>query len=122
MSTIIISEKNKAAQAIAEALGPIKIINKGKYLKIYQVPSRNLFIIPLRGHILEYKNTEEFKSWTSSNPRDIITNPKAIKKFPIKNTSAHINALKEYAKISTHCIIGTDADQCYISYLNDQNT
>ncbi|MBY9002458.1 MAG: hypothetical protein KGD73_00650 [Candidatus Lokiarchaeota archaeon] len=110
MSTIIISEKNKAAQAIAEALGSVKIIDKGKYLKIYQVPSRNLYVIPLRGHILEYKNTEEFKSWTGSDPRDIITNPKAIKKYPIRYTSAHISALKEYAKISDHCIIGTDAD------------
>ncbi|MHA1194127.1 MAG: DNA topoisomerase [Promethearchaeota archaeon] len=110
MSTIIISEKNKAAQAIAEALGPVKIIDKGKYLKIYYVPSRNLYVIPLRGHILEYKNTDAFKSWTGSNPRDIITNPNAIKKFPIKYTSAHISALKEYAKISSHCIIGTDAD------------
>jgi len=110
MSTIIISEKNKAAQAIAEALGSFKIINKGKYLKIYHVPSRNLYIIPLRGHILEYKNSEKFKSWTGSNPRDIITNPKAIEKVPIKYTSAHINALKEYAKMSNHCIIGTDAD------------
>lgn len=110
MSTIIISEKNKAAQAIAEALGPVKVINKGKYLKIYSVPSKNLYIIPLRGHILEYKNTEEFKSWTNSDPREIITNPKAIKKVPIRYTSAHINALKEYAKISNNCIIGTDAD------------
>ncbi|MHA1498218.1 MAG: DNA topoisomerase [Promethearchaeota archaeon] len=110
MSTIIISEKNKAAQAIAEALGSVKIINKGKYLKIYHVPSRNLYVIPLRGHILEYKNTEAFKSWTGSEPRDIITNPKAIKKFPIRYTSAHINALKEYGKKSNDVIIATDAD------------
>jgi len=110
MSTIIISEKNKAAQAIAEALGTVKIINKDKYLKIYQIPSRNLYVIPLKGHILEYKNSDEFKSWTGSDPREIITNPKAIKKVPIKYTNSYINALKEFGKICNHCIIGTDAD------------
>jgi len=110
MSTIIISEKNKAAQAIAEALGSVKTIDKGKYLKIYQVPSRNLYVIPLRGHILEYRNTEAFKSWTSSDPREIITNPKAIKKFPVKYTSDHINALVKYGKECDEVIIATDAD------------
>ena len=110
MSTIIISEKNKAAQAIAEALGPVSVIKKSKYLNIYFVKSRNIFVIPLRGHILEYRNTEVFESWTTSNPRDIITNHDAIKKYPIKNTSSHIKALKEYSKQATHCIIGTDAD------------
>jgi DNA topoisomerase I len=110
MSTIIISEKNKAAQAIAEALGPVNVIKKDKYLNIYHVKNQNVFVIPLRGHILEYRNTKAFESWTSSNPRDIITNPNAIKKYPIKNTNSHISALKEYSKQANHCIIGTDAD------------
>jgi len=84
MSTIIISEKNKAAQAIAEALGPVKILKRNKKINIYHVSSSNLYVIPLRGHILEYKNTEAFKSWLNSNPREIITNDTAIKKYPIK--------------------------------------
>jgi len=110
MSTIIISEKKKAAEAIAEALGPVKTINKTKKYNIYHVPSRNVFVIPLRGHILEYRNTPSFKSWVNTNPREIITNPNAIKKVPISSTSPYIKALKEYSKISNHCIIGTDAD------------
>ena len=110
MSTIIISEKNKAAQAIAEALGPVSVIKKSKHLNIYYVKPKNIYVIPLRGHILEYRNTKAFESWTASNPRDIITKPDAIKKYPIKNTSSHIKALKEYSKQASHCIIGTDAD------------
>ncbi|MFX1459833.1 MAG: DNA topoisomerase, partial [Promethearchaeota archaeon] len=110
MSTIIISEKKKAAEAIAEALGPVKTINKTKKYNIYHVPSRNVFVIPLRGHILEYRNTPNFKSWVNTNPREIITNPNAIKKVPISSASPYIKALKEYSKISNHCIIGTDAD------------
>ncbi|MFX1586565.1 MAG: DNA topoisomerase [Promethearchaeota archaeon] len=110
MSTIIISEKKKAAEAIAEALGPVKTINRTKKYNIYHVPSRNVFVIPLRGHLLEYRNTPSFKSWVNTNPREIITNPNAIKKVPIGSSRPYIKALKEYSKISNHCIIGTDAD------------
>ena len=109
MSTLIIAEKNKAALAIAESLGNVKTIKKSK-IKIYHVPSKDIYIIPLRGHILGYKNTDEFKSWTKSNPRDIITNPNAIEKIPIDYAGPYINALKEYSKICDNCIIGTDAD------------
>ncbi|MFX1353234.1 MAG: hypothetical protein ACFFGP_04665 [Promethearchaeota archaeon] len=40
MSTLIISEKDKAAKAIAEALGSVKTINKSKRIKIYYVQAR----------------------------------------------------------------------------------
>ena len=52
MATLIIAEKNKAAIAIAEALGTVSVIKKQK-LNVYSVPSRNIFVIPLRGHIME---------------------------------------------------------------------
>jgi len=110
MATLIITEKNKAAEAIANALGPAKVIKKAKSLKIYSIPSKSIYIVPLRGHILEYKNTEAYKSWIKTNPREIITNPKAIKKIPISYAYPYINTLKEYSKISDHCVIGTDAD------------
>jgi DNA topoisomerase-1 len=109
MSTIIISEKNKAAQAIAEALGTVSIIKKNK-LNIYSIPSKRIFVIPLRGHLLEYRNTDKYKSWERPPPREIITNSQAIKKVPIKYASPYIKVLKEYAKNVQKCIIGTDAD------------
>ncbi|MFX1531743.1 MAG: DNA topoisomerase [Promethearchaeota archaeon] len=110
MATIIVAEKNKAAEAIAKALGSVKTIKKSKFLNLYSVPSKDLYIIPLRGHLLEHKNIAAFKSWTNTNSREIITNPKAIKKFPKKNAGPYIKILKEYSKLSNHCIIGTDAD------------
>jgi len=110
MTTLIITEKNKAAEAIANALGSVKIIKKAKALNIYLVASKDIYIVPLRGHILEYRNTDAFKSWTKTSPRDIITNPNAIEKVPISYAYPYINSLKEYSKISNHCIIGTDAD------------
>ncbi|MFX1570777.1 MAG: DNA topoisomerase [Promethearchaeota archaeon] len=110
MTTLIITEKNKAAEAIAQALGPVKVIEKTKKLKIYLVISKDIYVIPLRGHILEYRNTDAFKSWTKPAPREIITNPSAIEKVPNNYAYSYIKTLKEYSKISNHCIIGTDAD------------
>ncbi|MFX1412640.1 MAG: DNA topoisomerase [Promethearchaeota archaeon] len=110
MSTIIVSEKNKAAKAIAEALGTVKTIAISTKIKIYYVPAKNLYVIPLRGHILEYRNSPAFKSWTKTNPREIITNPTAIEKVPISYSKPYIKLLKEYSQKSNYCIIGTDAD------------
>ena len=93
MPTLIISEKNKAAKGIAEALGPVTVINKTKFLKVYQIPSKNIYVVPLRGHILEYRNTDLYKSWTKSDPREIITNPNAIDKVAISYAKPYIRAL-----------------------------
>ena len=110
MPTLIISEKNKAAKGIAEALGSVKIINKTKYLNVYQIPSKDIYVVPLRGHILEYRNTDQYKSWTKSDPREIITNPNAIDKVAIRGASQFIKALKDYSKLCDECVIATDAD------------
>ncbi|MFX0137628.1 MAG: DNA topoisomerase [Candidatus Hodarchaeota archaeon] len=110
MATLIITEKNKAAEAIAKALGPVKTIKKAKSLNIYLINSKDIFVIPLRGHLLEYRNTDVYKSWTNPPPREIIINPKSIMKFRISGMGSYIKAVKEYAKQCDHCIIGTDAD------------
>jgi len=109
MSTIIICEKTKAARAIAEALGQIKIINYSN-ISLYEVPSRNLIVIPLRGHIMQYENTEPYKKWKFETNRDIITDPNAIAKIPTSYATPYISALKMYGKSANKCIIGTDAD------------
>ncbi len=110
MPTLIISEKNKAAKRIAEALGSVTVINRSKYLKVYQIPSKNIYVVPLRGHILEYRNTDQFKSWTNSDPREIITNPNSIDKVAISYANPYIKALIDFAKKCDECVIATDAD------------
>jgi len=110
MPTLIISEKNKAAKRIAEALGLVTVINRSKYLKVYQIPSKNIYVVPLRGHILEYRNTDQFKSWTNSDPREIITNPNSIDKVAINYANPYIKALIDFAKKCDECVIATDAD------------
>jgi len=107
MSTLIIAEKSQAAKAIAAALGQTKPIKETKFITIQYIPSKNIYVLPLSGHILSYKNSEKFKSWTHSNPREIITNPLSIKKIPLKYGNPYITALKKYSKLCSHCIIGT---------------
>jgi DNA topoisomerase-1 len=110
MPTLIISEKNKAAQAIAEGLGPIQKINHIKGVPIYYVPSRDIYVLPLRGHIQQYENSEPFKKWGDRDPREIITEPAAIEKKPMDYAGPFIKALREYAQKCNLCVIGTDAD------------
>ncbi len=110
MTSILISEKNKAALAIAEALGKISRVNYAKGLTIYHVQSLDLYVIPLRGHISGYENTEKFSSWAKSDPRDIIIHPDSIERKPASYSGPFIKALKEFGKKASLVIIGTDAD------------
>ena len=110
MSTLIIAEKSKAAKSIAEALGPTRSIKKSKYLYVYHVSSKDIYVVPLRGHLLEHRNTPKYKNWNNPPPRNIITDDKAIKKYQIRGMGPYIKALEEYAIKCDHCIIGTDAD------------
>ena len=81
MTTLVITEKNKAAEAIANALGTVKTLKITKSLNVYIISSKDIYVIPLRGHLLEYRNTENYKSWSNPPPREIITNPNSIKKI-----------------------------------------
>ncbi len=110
MTTLIITEKNKAAEAIANALGKVQTLKISKFLKIYLITHKDIYVVPLRGHLLEYRNSDAYKSWTDPPPREIIINPNSIKKKQISGLGSHIKALKEYGKQCDHCIIGTDAD------------
>ncbi|MFX0174464.1 MAG: toprim domain-containing protein, partial [Candidatus Hodarchaeota archaeon] len=110
MPTLVITEKNKAAEAIAKALGTVNTLKITKSLNVYIITSRNIYVIPLRGHLLEYRNTDKYKSWSNPPPREIITNQNAIKKEQISGLGSYIKTVKEYAKKCDHCVIGTDAD------------
>jgi DNA topoisomerase-1 len=109
MATMIISEKAKAAKAIAEALGSIKTISANG-ISIYYVPANDIYVIPLRGHIMQYENSPAYKTWSGTDPRNIITDPNAIAKVPNSYAGSYIKTLKDYAKICNRCVIGTDAD------------
>jgi DNA topoisomerase IA len=106
---MIISEKAKAAQAIADALGPkstIRFMN----ISVYYVQSKDVYVVPLRGHIMQYENTPSYKKWDPKTNRNIITDKNAIAKIPPSDVKAYIAALKDYAKKCNRVVIGTDAD------------
>ncbi len=109
MPTMLISEKYKAAQAIADALGSYRTIKHAGF-QVFHNQSRDLYIIPLRGHILRYINTPKYKSWNTQDPRNIITDNQAIAKSPASYAGPYIKALRTYAKICNQCIIATDSD------------
>jgi DNA topoisomerase-1 len=110
MATLIITEKKKAAEAIANALGSVKTLKISKTFSVYLIPSEHVYVVPLRGHLLEYRNSEAYKSWADPPPREIISNPNSIKKYKIRGMGSYIKAVKDYAKQCDFCIIGTDAD------------
>lgn len=106
---MIISEKAKAAQAIADALGPkstIRFMN----ISVYYVQSKDVYVVPLRGHIMQYENTLSYKKWDPKTNRNIITDKNTIAKIPPSDVKAYIAALKDYAKKCNRVVIGTDAD------------
>ncbi|MBA7700533.1 DNA topoisomerase 1 [subsurface metagenome] len=111
LNELIICEKRKAAEAIANAIGiPDKLsFNKLSY---YYIKDKNIYVVPLRGHIKEYRNTDKYKSWTKTDPRDILTNPDSIFKFPSTYANNYIRLLAFISKKLNvnSCIIGTDAD------------
>ncbi len=104
-----ISEKYKAAQAIAEALGSYSMIKQPGF-SIFHVKSRDIYVIPLRGHILQHDTHPKYKSWNAQDPRNIITDKTSIQKKPNSYAKPYIQALKAYSKKCNHCIIATDAD------------
>src|SRR6056297_2912014 len=106
MSVLIISEKNKAAQAIAQSLGKTKKIRHSKSVSVYNVTAKNIYVVPLRGHIKQYKNTKPYQKWTSKDPKKIITDPKAIYKMNSRYAGSYISALKKYGKRANLCVIG----------------
>jgi len=106
---VIIAEKAKAAEAIADALGPVVEEKRGS-IKLFHIPSRNITVIPLRGHILGQEPIAKFESWTKSDPREIITEPDALETKPIAGTQGYVSILKEFGRKASTCVIGTDAD------------
>jgi len=111
LNELIICEKKKAAEAVAKSLGSSQklIFNKIPY---FYIKNKEIYVVPLKGHIKEYRNTEKYKSWSKSDPRDILTDPNSIFKFPIKYSQNYLKLLEfvSQKKNINMCIIGTDAD------------
>lgn len=111
MNEIIICEKNKTAEAVAHSLGSAQKLTFNK-IPYYYIKDTNTYVVPLRGHIKEYRNTDKYKSWSKSDPRDILIDPKSIFKYPMKYGYNYLKLLEFVSQKENinSCIIGTDAD------------
>ena len=110
MATLIICEKNNAAQRVAS------ILAKGKYSKtfmnrvpVFRFPWNNTegIVVGLRGHILNFDYPKEFKNWNIDDLERLVATP------PVKYTTATwiMNTLQDLAKQIDTVIVATDFDR-----------
>jgi DNA topoisomerase-1 len=107
---LIVTEKNNSAKKIAEILSG----GTAKEEASYKVPfytwedeSGPQTAIGLKGHVLNPAYPEDYKSWQTVDPRDLIDAP--IIKLPTdKNV---VRAIKKVAKDATDLVIATDFDR-----------
>ncbi len=110
MATLVICEKNNAAQRVATFL------SKGKYTKTYlnrvQVfrfpwDGTECLVVGLRGHILNLDYPKEFKSWNIDDLEKMVSTQ------PLKVSTAPwiLNAIRDLAKQVDTVIVATDFDR-----------
>ena len=110
MATLIICEKNNAAQRVAS------ILAKGKYNKtfinrvpVFRFPWNDTegIVVGLRGHILNFDYPKEFKNWNIDDLEKLVATA------PVKHTTASwiMNALQDLAKQVDTVIVATDFDR-----------
>lgn len=110
MVSVVICEKNNAAQRVAA------ILSKGSYQKTYvnKVPvlrfpwdGGECAVIGMKGHILNFDYPKEFKNWNLDDLKDMV------RTAPIKSPMAGwiVAALKQLAKEADDVIVATDFDR-----------
>ncbi|MEX2689852.1 MAG: DNA topoisomerase [Candidatus Njordarchaeum guaymaensis] len=111
---LIVAEKNRAAKAIARALGKYKsrkLGTKNRPVFIYETTFLGRFfsIVPLQGHIMEYVPISKYSGrWEKTDPRELINPDSLIIKESIPEI---IDVLEKVSTISDALIIATDADE-----------
>jgi DNA topoisomerase-1 len=110
MATLIICEKNNAAQRVAAFL------SKGKYnryylnrVQVFRFPwdDSEALVVGLRGHILNLDYPKDFKAWNLDDLRSLVQTA------PLKVVTApHIlQAIRELGKEVDQVIVATDFDR-----------
>lgn len=110
MVSVVICEKNNAAQRVAA------ILSKGNYQKTYvnKVPvlrfpwnGIEIAVIGMKGHILNFDYPKEFKNWNMDDLKEMVQTQ------PVKSPMAGwiITALKSLAKEADTVIVATDFDR-----------
>ncbi|MEM4155890.1 MAG: DNA topoisomerase I [Archaeoglobaceae archaeon] len=107
MGWLVITEKQNAAERIAKILfKDAKTLKRGK-ISYYYSPSRNAYVLGLKGHVLELDFPKKFKNWTRTKLLELIY-ADLVKKEKDKDL---ILLLKELARSAEKITIATDYDR-----------
>ncbi len=107
MSWLIITEKDNAARRIASLLfDDVRTINE-KRVKYYHSPSKNAYVIGLKGHVVELDFPKEFNNWRNT-PLSELLRAGMVKKIKEKTI---VSLLKKLAKSAERVTIATDYDR-----------
>ena len=109
---LVVTEKPKVALAFARALGG-KNYRKTTYSRtvIYSLRYKGRFItiVPLKGHLIEYDTKKKYKSWTSTDPLEIVKNEDCLyRKLRYPNIA---RVLRQLAMKHDILFIATDSDE-----------
>ncbi len=107
MSWLIITEKDNTARRIASILfKDVKTLKKGR-VSYYHSPSKDAYVVGLKGHIVELDFPKELNNW-SKTPLEKLLQVELVKKTKERTISS---ILKEIAKKADRVTVATDYDR-----------
>jgi len=107
MSWLIITEKDNTARRIAPILfKDVKTLKKGR-VSYYHSPSKDAYVVGLKGHIIELDFPKELNNW-SKTPLEKLLQVELVKKTKERTISS---ILKEIAKKADRVTVATDYDR-----------
>jgi DNA topoisomerase-1 len=106
MSWLIITEKDNTARRIASILFE-DVRKKKKGVNYYYSPSKDAYVVGLKGHIIELDFPKELNNWKDT-PLESLLRAKLVKR--VKERSI-VSLLKELARDAERVTIATDYDR-----------
>lgn len=108
--TLIICEKNNAANRIAHILSGGRASKQSKYQRPYYTfdhEGETYDVIGLRGHIVSLDYPAKYNSWYKVKPRDLVM----VEPITAKKEKSIIRALVALAKAHNEVVVATDFDR-----------
>ena len=107
MSWLIITEKDNTARRIASILfKDVKTLKKGR-ISYYHSPSKDAYVVGLKGHIVELDFPKEFNNWAKT-PLEKLLDVELVKKVKERGITS---VLKSLAKDAEKVTVATDYDR-----------
>jgi len=107
MSWLIITEKDNTARRIASILFKDVKTLKERKVNYYYSPSKNAYVVGLKGHIVELDFPKEFNNWAKT-PLEKLLDVELVKRVKEKTITS---ILKKLAKDAERVTVATDYDR-----------